>query len=508
MALRISIQDLIQGNIVESQRIEYKEGWNPEPILHTICAFANDFQNIGGGYVVVGIAENNGQPVLPPAGIAADKLDKLQKDIVDVCHSLNPSYFPNIEIHSFQGKNIIIIQCLSGDVRPYSAPETLGKGSRRYKYIRVGSVTKRISNQEEERQLDEISRRVPFDDRANHTADLNYIDISLIQQYLSEVKSPLLNNASSKQDLLESMDLMCGPAENRQLRNIALMLFCPYADKVFNGLGIEIVEFKDNAGTEYTEKKFDGPVHVQLKEALTYFKNQIQKEIVIKLPNQATSKRSYNYPYQAFEEALVNAVYHMSYDQNQKVEVRIHPERIEILSWPGPMPPITQDTLKEESVTARRYRNRRLGDYLKELKLTEARATGIPTIRKALRENGSDDPKFETDAESTYFRTTLYLHEKFIGDAVKAAIVSEKMILTDLEQLILEHCQSPSTKPEIRSSVKKRSTNYNSQQIDQAIRDLDNKGMLVSKKTKIWFVAIGTVYTTNQLGRDALANSF
>jgi len=37
----------------------------------------------------------------------------------------------------------------------------------------------------------------------------------------------------------------------------------------------------------------------------------------------------------------------------------------------------------------RRYRNRRIGEFLKELKLTEGRCTGIPKIRKALRENGS-----------------------------------------------------------------------------------------------------------------------
>lgn len=47
--LPINVDNLLHQRTVESERIEYKEGWNPESILHTLCAFANDFQNLGGG---------------------------------------------------------------------------------------------------------------------------------------------------------------------------------------------------------------------------------------------------------------------------------------------------------------------------------------------------------------------------------------------------------------------------------------------------------------------------
>ncbi|MDP4272674.1 MAG: hypothetical protein Q8907_00155 [Bacteroidota bacterium] len=40
-------------------------------------------------------------------------------------------------------------------------------------------------------------------------------------------------------------------------------------------------------------------------------------------------------------------------------------------------------------IKPRRYRNRRLGDFLKELYLTEGKATGIPRIKKAMKDNGS-----------------------------------------------------------------------------------------------------------------------
>ena len=77
MPLPINIKDLITNNVIESERIEFKAGWNPQSILHTICAFANDFSNIGGGYIIVGVAEDQGQAIMPPKGIAAGQMNEL-----------------------------------------------------------------------------------------------------------------------------------------------------------------------------------------------------------------------------------------------------------------------------------------------------------------------------------------------------------------------------------------------------------------------------------------------
>lgn len=61
MALPININELLTGTTVEWERLEsFKEGWNPLDIMQSICAFAGDINNWGGGYIVVGIDENNG----------------------------------------------------------------------------------------------------------------------------------------------------------------------------------------------------------------------------------------------------------------------------------------------------------------------------------------------------------------------------------------------------------------------------------------------------------------
>ena len=42
--LPINLETLLRQRKVECERIEYKRGWNPDPILRTLSAFANDFE--------------------------------------------------------------------------------------------------------------------------------------------------------------------------------------------------------------------------------------------------------------------------------------------------------------------------------------------------------------------------------------------------------------------------------------------------------------------------------
>ena len=64
-------------------------------------------------------------------------------------------------------------------------------------------------------------------------------------------------------------------------------------------------------------------------------------------------------------------------------------------------------------VRARRYRNRKLGDFLKELDLTEGKATGIPTIIKEMKANGSPAALFEADDARTFFIASFPIHPAF-----------------------------------------------------------------------------------------------
>jgi ATP-dependent DNA helicase RecG len=85
--LPINLKDLLHQRKVEGERIEYKTGWNPDPIMRTLCAFANDFENLGGGYVVIGQdCDEMGMPIFPPKGLPDNQLDRIQQELLGFCN--------------------------------------------------------------------------------------------------------------------------------------------------------------------------------------------------------------------------------------------------------------------------------------------------------------------------------------------------------------------------------------------------------------------------------------
>ncbi len=55
MAIPTNIKTLLSGDVVKWARIEFKETWDPVASLKSVCAFANDLDNWGGGYIVIGV---------------------------------------------------------------------------------------------------------------------------------------------------------------------------------------------------------------------------------------------------------------------------------------------------------------------------------------------------------------------------------------------------------------------------------------------------------------------
>ncbi len=419
MALPINVSDLINRRVIESARIEYKGDWNPEPILHSICAFANDIDNWGGGYIIIGIDEENGMPKLPVKGLNKNSIDRINKELLQKCNLIEPRYIPIVEQTTYEGKEIIVLWVPGGSDRPYKCPaafptEKAAKSEKVY-YIRKMSNSIR-ANQLEEKELFMLANNQPYDDRPNPTARIEDLKSSLISEFLYTVNSDLYDRSLSQpiSETAVSMHLIGGPSEWKRPLNVGLMFFNERPDDFFPYARIEVVDKPDPTGIGMTEKIFSGPLDRQLRDALSYIKNYIIKEKVIKLPDQAEAVRIFNLPYAAVEESLSNAVYHKSYQIGEPITVTVTPDRMEITSLPGPDRTITNDDLQNRRLISRRYRNRRIGDFLKELKLVEGRNTGIPTILHAMETNGSDMPLFETDEDRTYFTVILPIHKRFL----------------------------------------------------------------------------------------------
>ena len=326
---------------------------------------------------------------------------------------------PIVEVVDYEKKKFIVLWCPGGDSRPYSAPKTMKKDNKeRINYIRKMSSTVEPSD-DEEKDLFNLANRIPFDDRVNHQAEMSDLNITLIQNYLKEVKSSLYekSNTGDFVEICSDMNIISNLPEYTKPKNVGLMFFSMEPDRFFPYTQIDVVQFPEGLGGDnIIEQTFKGPIQQQLRDALQYIRNTIITEKVVKHPECAEADRFFNYPFAAVEEALSNAVYHRAYDERETIEVRVEHDRIEILSFPGPDRSVTMEGLKSYRVSNRRYRNRRIGDFLKELHLTEGRNTGFKKILDALETNGSPKPEFETDEAHSYFITRLFVHEGFLEE--------------------------------------------------------------------------------------------
>ena len=385
-------------------------------MLHAICAFANDFHNLGGGYVILGVKEKNGRPVLPPKGISSKRIDAIQNELLDLGHSaMRPHYHPLTATYSVKGRTILVLWAPGGETRPYKARVSLAKGRSDWGYfIRKHSSTVRAKDADE-RELLALAATVPFDDRYRQASSPEDISVRLIEQFLRDVGSDLAPEAVelSIATLGRRMNIIGGPSEASFPKNVGLLFFNGRPHRFFPATQIDVVWFPEGAGGDrFEEKVFRGPLSVILRNTIDFIASNYLKETVVKHPQQAQAERFWNFPLAAIEEALVNAIYHRSYEEREPVEVRITPQELAILSFPGPDQSIRMKDLRAGRAISRRYRNRRIGEFLKELGLAEGRSTGIPKILRAMRENGSPAPVFESDKDRTSFLVRLPVHEK------------------------------------------------------------------------------------------------
>lgn len=445
MKLPINPKQLLESNLIEKERLELKEGFNPEVIIHTMTAFANDYNNWGGGYILIGVKDNK-----KIKGLNETELDSIQKKLIELSNKIQPTYYPIIEPFEYEGKHIILLYCPGGSIRPYKAPKSLSNKSESKYYVRHGSSTT-IANVHEERELIGMSNQIPYDDRINHQASIDDLDDTLIERHLKRIN--LNFDGLTKEETCRSLNIVEGPKEFLKPKNIGLLMFSKEPKKFIKTPWIDTTIFFDDIGDKFEEKTFEGNIVDQIKNTLDYIKNKVIAGRVQKVEGQAESLRYFNYPYQAIEEALVNAVYHKDYEDDVPIEVRVELDRIDVISYPGPLPPLNKDNINDRVVISKRYRNRRIGEFLKEHELTEQKNTGFRKIRRALKHNNSPEPEFITDEERAQFITRIHIHKDFKENPTNPQVTPQVTPQADNKSLVLTFCLTERKRDEIQEHI-------------------------------------------------------
>ena len=418
--LPVNLDDLLRCRGVESERVEFKASWDPAStgpqVLRTICAFANDYHNLNGGYVVVGVAERDGTADLPPAGLSPEQAEAAQRWIRGNCNRLDPPYAPVLSPELVDDRLVLVVWAPASDVRPHRAPRG-GKGTEARYWIRLGSETVDAERRGTLlRGLIDQTARVPWDDRAARTARVEDMREVKVREFLRDVRSGLLDEPDAR-DIYRRLRLVTRINGRDLPRNVGLLFFSDDPAAWFPAAKIELVQFAaDRAGDVQEERVFGGSLLDQVRSCLAHLDNlsvfhrQKQRDDV--------HARTWTaYPIAALREALMNAVYHRSYDVDQLEPTKVHlfPSRVEIVSYPGPVPGIRPAHLLPGAKVLRALpaRNRRIGEFLKELRLAEGRLSGLPKIYAAMAQNGSPAPSFDFDERRTWFQATLPAHPQY-----------------------------------------------------------------------------------------------
>ena len=254
-----------------------------------------------------------------------------------------------------------------------------------------------------------------WDDRRALDARIEDLREVKVREHLRDIRSGLLDQPDER-DIYRRMRLTARVNDHEVPRNVGLLFFSTEPTRWFRGAKIEVVQFAaDRAGDVQEERTFQGGLVDQLRDCLNYLENlstfHLQKQ-----PDRSQVRGWVSYPLPALRETLVNAVYHRGYDvdQPEPTKVYLYPGRIEVASYPGPVPGIERRHLVPGAeVPPAPARNRRIGEFLKELGLAEGRLSGLPKVFQAMEANGSPVPRFDFDEQRTWFRATLPAHPEY-----------------------------------------------------------------------------------------------
>lgn len=395
MNARVDLQALSRR---ESEQTEWKENVaDIDDVVATLSAFANDLQNLGGGYVVCGAREVEGT-------------------VLSRCRErVSPPIAPLVEelASDTPGQRILVfIQPATGSAH------TCRRGSDGAKhYVRVSRSTIEARNGLLRDLLVRKGAMEPWDRRPCNAATVSDLDLLALRDALQRMGvytvdrgvEPYLAEGVQISPFVPPLCIAEPLTGVLRPRNYAILLFGREPQRFVPGAFsiYSVYPGKDRSDPVARRSEIAGTLLDQARrlqelldaEAVTLF-----DKTNLKTPN------AEKYPRRALQEAMVNALSHRDYELVDPGRYTSFADRIEIVS-PGALPfGITLDDLRKRAVTPR-WRNQSLAWFLSRLQLAQAEGQGILTIRSTMKAVGCPPPRF--DATEVFLSCVLRAHPRF-----------------------------------------------------------------------------------------------
>ncbi|MEW6681183.1 MAG: helix-turn-helix domain-containing protein [bacterium] len=448
----------------ETHKVEYKPSLSDtDRIIEVVCSFSNT----EGGVILIGIKEarENIKDRVTGIELGKETLGRLVNRIID---KTDPPIYPNIEVVKVFDKDIISIEVTEGRDKPYTAS---GKP-----FIRVGDVTKQMKRSEYEKMLFDKSKiKLRFDAQICSGANWKDIDEKKVRWFLKRAKAERNLDIDTAIPIKEAMNRLKLTRDGK-LTNAAILMFGEDPQNLFLEARIRCGRFKGVTAQEFIDMKLiEGNIIDQIDNAEKFVLSHIKKAAKIIMFER---QEVWEYPPEAFREAIVNAVCHRDYSSTGNVQIGIYDDRIEIWN-PGKLPePLTPAMLKGEHQSI--PNNPLIANAFFLIRYIEQWGKGTNKIIEWCKDHGLEEPDFEEIGGSFVV--------KFPGPEDILALVPDKRRL-NLKELGLNERQIEALR--VMVNEKKAMTNAIYREMFKTsdrsalrdLRDLVQKG-LVKRKGK------------------------
>lgn len=286
----------------ENQNIEWKESWRDE-YLKWICGFAN----ARGGKIIIG-KNDNGEIV----GVA--KAKRLMEDIPNKIQT-QLGIICDVDLKNEDGKDFIEI-----DVKPY---DVLISYQGKY-YYRSGSTKQELKGNALNNLLLKKAGKT-WDDVVEPRANLKDIDLSAIEAFkkgaTASKRLPFIAEEKNIEQILNNLLLL----EDGNLKRSAVLLFGKNPCRFFINAFVKIGRFGQTDDDLRFQEVIEGNAFQLADKTLDVLD---RKFFVSPISYKGLQRvESWEYPYEAIREVLLNAIVHRDY-MGAPIQISVYDDKL------------------------------------------------------------------------------------------------------------------------------------------------------------------------------------
>lgn len=412
----------------EDQYLERKgideRGLLPSKLANEIIGMLN----ADGGIIALGIGDDG----------KLQDLNKLDPTLLaryeKICHDfIKPP--ANVELEKVSGPNgeLIYLYHVAQDYENIYARSDRGQESV-YKRISDSNYGP-LSNDEIDKLRHDKSLR-SFEEVAREDFDPADLNVETFEKYRS-----LIDYQGTYEELALKRNLAITKHGNIVYRNAAILLFAKEPEKYIASALVRYVRYDGSTaktGKDYNvvkDARFEGNIPALIDKLKTSIFASLDDYYYLDMKSGRFISIS-EYPEDAWLEAIVNALFHRSYNlQGNCIYIKHFDDRLEI-SNSGPLPAqVTVDNIR----TQRFSRNPRIGRVLAEMGYVRELNEGVNRIYESMEDSMLSEPIYsdENDTVTLTLKNNIAKHEKSIPDAVLHQITADWKDYNETEREII-----------------------------------------------------------------------